>query len=55
MMSLQIQHAFNTKVAIAMGGTPSASCQHCFWDTANLWLTLHLAANLKGIQALLNI
>jgi len=55
MMSLQLQHAFNIKVSIAMGGTSSASHQHCFWDAANLWLTLHLAADLKDIQALLDI
>jgi len=54
-MLLQLQHAFNTKVAIAMVGMPLPSQQHCFWDMADIRLTPCLAANLKGICTLLNI
>jgi len=54
-MSLQLQHTFNTKVAIAMGGTPSPSQQCRFWDSADIWLTLSLAKDLKGIRTLLDI
>ncbi len=54
-MSLQLQHAFNTKVAIAMRGTPSPSRQCRFWDSADIRLTPSLADDLKGIWTLLDI
>jgi len=54
-MSLQLQHAFNTKVAIAMGGKPSPSRQRRFWDSAEIRLTPRLADDLKGIRTLLDI
>jgi len=54
-LSLQLQHAFNDRVALALSSPRSPWHQHLFWDTAVICLTTGIVSDLKALASLLAI